>query len=107
MDEAPALDILDASVLDKAKAPGTHFLLGTVESQDLGLRHDRVALRFIQSPRVDQLDLDTALEGPIQMIIILTLHHVDVEAEKSGALQGIRMNNWKSLLPSSSQTYFG
>lgn len=85
--KSPSDDILNTGVLDEPESPGTHSLLWSMECQDLWLGHDRVTLALVDVPRVDELDFYTSFEWPVQVEVVLTLHHVDVQTEESRSLK--------------------
>lgn len=80
-------NILHPRVLYEPKAPGTDPLHWPMERQDLGLGHDCVALALVQAPRMNQLDLDAPLKRPVQVVVVLALHHVDVKAQEARRLE--------------------
>lgn len=73
--------VLDERVLGEAKAPRTDPMLRLVERLNSLLGHYRIALGQLKVVWVDHLDLDAALEGPFQVVVVLALHQVEVEIQ--------------------------
>lgn len=97
--KSPPEDILNTGVLNESESSRAHSLLWSMEGQDLWFGHDRVTLALVDVPGVDELDFDASLEWPVQVEVVLTLHHVDVQTEEARSLKDKEIIlSWPTLI---------